>query len=79
MQAELYCYSENGIRFTRFFRTFCLSGLPTSKESLSFQVHPNPSYGTLPVSLNKNNSKPVTVSLLDVTGRKVYSRTNDGD
>ncbi|MBL0074306.1 MAG: T9SS type A sorting domain-containing protein [Bacteroidetes bacterium] len=71
--SELYCYSENGIPVYPLSGAFCLSGLPTSKESLSFQVHPNPSYGTMSISLNENNSKPVTVSLLDVTGRKVYS------
>ncbi len=71
--SELYCYAENGIPVFPLSGAFCFSGLPSSMESLSFEVHPNPSYGTMSVSLNENNSKPVTVSLLDVTGRKVHS------
>ncbi|MBK7967251.1 MAG: PKD domain-containing protein [Bacteroidetes bacterium] len=58
-----------------------ISGIVGSQELLAlqydFEVFPNPSRSNVQVKLNLDRSQQVQMDLMDVTGRTVYSSSND--
>ena len=51
--------------------------IPEIIEGALFRVYPNPSNDHLTVELTGEGSWPVTISLLDISGRKVYECTSN--
>ena len=61
----------------RFFRQYCLTNLvdiaEIEKQTLNFNLYPNPSSGILNFSLNKPTSDLLTIQVLDILGKTVLS------
>jgi hypothetical protein len=51
------------------------TGIPGVPERSLFRVYPNPATDHLTVELTEEDRWPVTISLLDISGRKVYECT----